>query len=198
MLRVEHLDIDRARPRRRGSDTPKSWRYGRPFAATYVYHLSTYYVSRLLHDVTKLERALDGRSRSASWTLARQARKRGRRAVRIAGSVALQRPEAFRLAGRVQWLLGAPERALRWWAKSLAEAERLGARPALARTYMEIGERLAGSREPHMLNGMGRQGVSSGLGSSARSSGWNWTRHSSEPPDVQRRRKVVECARWLA
>jgi len=40
------------------------------------------------------------------------------------------------------WLIGKQRKALKWFDKSIKEGERLGARPDLSRTYMEVGKRL--------------------------------------------------------
>ncbi len=106
------------------------------------YHLSAYRMSRFLFDVTELEAALaDGAP--GTRALARRARKSARAALRLVPRIARDRPEAYRLAGRLAWLTGRKDRALRSWATALAECERLGARPELARTHAELAERLA-------------------------------------------------------
>jgi hypothetical protein len=60
----------------------------------------------------------------------------------VTTSVAKDRVEILRLAARVEWLAGRRSRALAAWRRAMAEGERLGARPELARTWMEIGLRL--------------------------------------------------------
>jgi hypothetical protein len=40
------------------------------------------------------------------------------------------------------WLVGKHRKALMWFNRSIEEGERLGARPDLYRTYMEVGKRL--------------------------------------------------------
>jgi hypothetical protein len=116
-----------------------------------AYNMGAYLGSRLLYDVTALERAGDGAGRRA---LARRARRSARRAVRIAGRVARERPEVYRLTGRLAWLLGKQERAAAWWARSIDAAEALGARPELGRTYREIGISLAASDRVREVRGM--------------------------------------------
>jgi tetratricopeptide (TPR) repeat protein len=116
-----------------------------------AYNMGVYLGSRLLYDVTALERAGNGPGRRA---LARQARRSMRRAVRIAAKVARERPEVYRLAGRLAWLLGNEERATAWWARSIDAAKALGARPELGRTYREVGVSLAGSSRVRELRGM--------------------------------------------
>ena len=51
-------------------------------------------------------------------------------------------PEALRLQGVYQWLVGNRAAAERLWERSIEAAERLGARHALAVTYLERGKRL--------------------------------------------------------
>jgi hypothetical protein len=65
-----------------------------------------------------------------------------RQATRTAGSVAKERIETYRLAGRLWWIIGKRSRAARWWRRCLDEAERMGARPELARACVEIGRRI--------------------------------------------------------
>jgi class 3 adenylate cyclase/tetratricopeptide (TPR) repeat protein len=106
------------------------------------YYRSVSLMTRLLLDVALLETALAGGDRARRRALAKQARKSCKDALAVAAKAAWERTEAFRLAGRLAWLLGKQEQAWTWWGRSVAEGERLGARPELARTYMEIGERL--------------------------------------------------------
>ena len=101
-------------------------------------------MARLLFDLTALEEAAERGDREQWRTLRRQARRAARQAVRIVAKVAKERTETYRLVGRLSWVLGNRRRALAWWAKSIAEGERLRARPELARTYLEVGQRLAG------------------------------------------------------
>jgi hypothetical protein len=55
------------------------------------------------------------------------------------------RTETYHLVGTYHWLTGAGRKAVRWWERSLAEGERLGARPELARTHAEIARRASGA-----------------------------------------------------
>jgi class 3 adenylate cyclase/tetratricopeptide (TPR) repeat protein len=107
------------------------------------YHLTGYLTNRFLLDLTALEACLAG-DRAGWRVLARRARRSGRRAVRTAARVPVERTETYRLAGRLAWLLGRHDRALAWWARSIDAGRQLGARPELARTCMEVGQRLAG------------------------------------------------------
>jgi tetratricopeptide (TPR) repeat protein len=51
----------------------------------------------------------------------------------------------YRMQGTYEWLCGHPDKAEKWWRKSLDLAEKLGARLEGAQTYLEIGRR-AGDR----------------------------------------------------
>src|SRR5262249_50865136 len=100
-----------------------------------VYHLSVHRTSRLLHDVTVLATAADADRQSRHALIARAARS-ARLALRIAGRVARERPEVYRLAGRLAWLRGREREALAWWARSVDEGERLGAGRGAGRTAL--------------------------------------------------------------
>ena len=66
------------------------------------------------------------------------------------------RTEAYKLMGTYFWLIGKQRKALAWWKRSIKEGERLGARPELCRTYMEVGKRLMESQSKYReLNGLG-------------------------------------------
>jgi hypothetical protein len=108
-----------------------------------VYHVSTFLSSRLLYDVEVLAAALERGDRAGRRALTRRARRSCRAAIRIAAKVARERPEVYRLAGRLYWLLGSSQRALAWWTRSIAAGRALGAHPELARTYAEVGRRLS-------------------------------------------------------
>jgi len=109
------------------------------------FHACAYLLSRFLLDVCALEHALGAGDRTHVRSLRRRARKSGARARAVAAKMAPVRTEAYRLTGCYYWLVGRPRRAARWWQRSIAEGERLGARPELARTYLEVGRRMLAS-----------------------------------------------------
>jgi tetratricopeptide (TPR) repeat protein len=106
------------------------------------FHASAYHRSRLLLDLTRLEAAIVGRNRLDLRQWRRRARVSVRAALRSAGKVAWRRTEVLRLSGRYHWLLGHHRRARRLFERSIAEGERLRARPETARTYAELGRLL--------------------------------------------------------
>jgi hypothetical protein len=98
------------------------------------WHLSAFAAARLLRDLAALEAAgaSDERERWAG-----KARRSARFALRIAARVAVQRGEIYRLIARLHRLLGSERLAVRWLGRALAECERLGARPELARAHLD-------------------------------------------------------------
>lgn len=112
---------------------------GRQAAA---YHLAPLRLARFTFDVEGLEAAGD-RSDRARWR--RRARASRRQLLAIVASIARDRPEAYRLCARHRWACGRRRSALRWWTRAIQEAERLGARPELARASRECGQLLADS-----------------------------------------------------
>jgi class 3 adenylate cyclase len=110
-----------------------------------AYHAGAWLSARYLHDVARLERALDERDgRGARQARAAAAKSRGP-ALRSARRVRWREPEVLRTAGRHAWLRGRRREALRGWGRSLAASERIGMRAEAARTWLEAGERLATS-----------------------------------------------------
>lgn len=103
------------------------------------FHESRYASARLLVDVARVE--ANGRADG----FARRARRDCRRALRLAAGVAARRPEVWRLAGTLEWLLGRERAAAGWWKKSISEAERLGMHPERERTASEVAQRTGGA-----------------------------------------------------
>src|SRR5262249_20046601 len=118
------------------------------------YHMSTLVQSRLILDVGAVEQAVTGGQRPTRSKLVRRARRSVRQALRMSRSVARERVEAYRLAGRLCWVIGERERAIQWWQRGILEGERMRARPELARTHLELGQRLtpAGRGDRHVRN----------------------------------------------
>jgi len=162
-----------------------------------VYHLSVHRTSRLLLDVTALEAAV-ATGRGSRRALAARAMRSARLALRTAQRVARERPEVYRLTGRLAWLRGRERRALAWWARSLDAAEGLGARPEIGRTYAEAGRSLQASRRAgrlgtqdaagclaagrRMFDALGLDGDSQGLQTALNSARLFFSRPSASRP----------------
>jgi hypothetical protein len=107
------------------------------------YHRSMLLTMQLLSDVRALESTMNGSAGSShALQVTRSAKHGATQLLRVANIVARERVEAYRLVGRLWWLLDKKKKAIRWWEKSLQEGERMGAHPDLARTHLEIAHRL--------------------------------------------------------
>jgi hypothetical protein len=119
------------------------------------WYLSSSLLGKFMLDLHLLEEAIGGGSRSLISKQAKVTRTSGRRAVQNADKYPLHRTWNYRLMGQYYWLVGKQCKALKWWDRTIQEGERLGARPDLSRTYMEVGKCLL---EPHSkfkeLNGI--------------------------------------------
>jgi class 3 adenylate cyclase len=105
------------------------------------FHLSGHRLATFWIELIEFEDALTDGNKGVR-SLRRKALRSGRRAVATARKVAWQQPEHFRLYGTSLWLAGKQRKAIRSWGEAVDTAERLGMRPELGRTYLEIGRRL--------------------------------------------------------
>jgi hypothetical protein len=116
------------------------------------FHQRPYRLARLHLATTELERACSAGDRRAIHAAAGRTKKAGREAVKVSRKLGRMRTEAFRLVGLYYWLVGRRKWAARCWLQSIQEGERLQAKPELARTYMEVGRRMAGP--PQLVGNM--------------------------------------------
>ncbi len=105
------------------------------------YYLGAYWTSRLLADVTRLERAPD---RATSVAVGRSSR----RAIAMSHAIARERPETLRLTARAASLLGDRARALEFYGRALEAAGKLDALPETSRACLEIATHLERSEPP--------------------------------------------------
>lgn len=117
------------------------------------WYINSYHLGRFLFDLYKLEKSVDSNNKPDLQELIKKAFQSGKAALKTAAKCAIIRTETFRLMGRYYWLMADRKKALSWWDKSIKTGEHQGARPDLARTYMEVGKRLAGEK----LNGIGAE-----------------------------------------
>jgi class 3 adenylate cyclase/tetratricopeptide (TPR) repeat protein len=115
---------------------------------TTPFHSGWFRAAKLLFDVAELEAAAGRDDRRRAAAIRKRAAQNARLALRTASVLALIRTEVYRLVGTLHWLSGHKRKSVRWWEKSLATGEQLGARPELARTHAEIARRLAGKDTP--------------------------------------------------
>jgi class 3 adenylate cyclase len=116
---------------------------------------ASYLTARFLFDFRSLEQSIHSNNKSSILKFRKQVRKSGKKAIRNAKKYAGHRAEAFRLIGLYYWLNTKQNKAVKWLKRSKDEAERLGARPDLARTYMEIGKKFIEEKSKYKeLNGV--------------------------------------------
>jgi class 3 adenylate cyclase/tetratricopeptide (TPR) repeat protein len=117
--------------------------------------LASSFLGQFMLDLAHLKDALGGDSRERINEYIERAAEKGDKAVSNSGKFPAHRTWNYQLMGQYYWLIGKQRKALKWFEKSIKEGERLGARPDLSRTYMEVGKRLL---EPHSkyseLNGI--------------------------------------------
>jgi tetratricopeptide (TPR) repeat protein len=104
--------------------------------------LSPVLTAQFMFDLQLLEKAIGADPKPIISEYAKAALKNGKNAMKNSEKVAAHRTENYRLMGVYYWLIDKQSKALKWLDKSIREGERLGARPDLARTYMEIGKRM--------------------------------------------------------
>jgi hypothetical protein len=118
-------------------------------------HIGSFHLSQFLFDIYILEKSIQAGDKIKIKELRRKAHRSGTAAVKTAVKFAPNRTETFRLIGVYYWLIGKQKKALIWWNKSIKVGEQLGARPELARTYMEAGKRLPEQKSKYeQLNGI--------------------------------------------
>jgi len=114
-----------------------------------------YLWSRFSLDIRLFEESILSNNKSNFSKYRKQACKSGKKLLQNSKKFAVRRTGALRLIGRYDWLIGNQKRAVKFWKRAIAEGERLGARPEIARTYMEIGKRfLEGNSRYNKMNGI--------------------------------------------
>jgi predicted ATPase/class 3 adenylate cyclase len=117
--------------------------------------LSTFYLSQLEYLLYRLEESKSTISKSDSIEYREKAFKSGRMLLKISRKAAQHRTESYKLFGVYYWLIEEQKKALKWWNRSIKEAEYLGARLGLSRTYFEVGKRLLEARSKYKkVNGI--------------------------------------------
>ncbi|MDQ7784686.1 MAG: AAA family ATPase [Desulfomonilaceae bacterium] len=101
-----------------------------------------FYRSQFKYYLQRLEASYDGGPKRMSAELRSNALKSGKLLIKTCRKVALYRTDSYRLMGVCKWLIDDQEGAFTWWDKAVQEAESLGARAQLARTYSEMCKRL--------------------------------------------------------
>ncbi len=119
-------------------------------AKTLVPHYKSYYFKAVLLYLIHVKKSDLSRT-GLKW----KGSDYGKLAVKNNEKVAYQTTETYRLMAIYYWLVNKQKKALKWFDKSIKEGEKLGARPDLSRTYMEVGKRLKEQKSKYKhLNGI--------------------------------------------
>jgi len=113
------------------------------------WHLASPLLAQFMLDLQLLEAAIGSESRSLVSEYSKAALNSGKAAVKNSAKFAAHRTWNYQLMGQYYWLICKQRKALKWFDKSVKEGERLGARPDLSRTYMEVGKRLMEPRSKY-------------------------------------------------
>jgi hypothetical protein len=130
--------------------------YYRKIALVPPIYAIQYLFAKLSIDTERIEASLRSSDKSDFTQYKHRARQSCKTLIKKAKKYAPLRSAVFRLTGTYFWLINKQNKAVRYWRKAIAEGERVGARPDLARTYMEIGKRFIEDKSKYKeLNGIG-------------------------------------------
>jgi class 3 adenylate cyclase/tetratricopeptide (TPR) repeat protein len=122
------------------------------------YYMCYLLMSQLMLDLFRLEQSIHSNHKTNISHLRKNAYHSRKTVLKNSKKHATARTEAFKLIGLYYWLIGKQRKAFTWWEKSINTGEQLGARPELARTYMEVGKRLPEEKSKlRELNGINGQ-----------------------------------------
>ncbi|MFC1864100.1 hypothetical protein ACFL1Z_09145, partial [Thermodesulfobacteriota bacterium] len=106
-------------------------------------------------NIRLLEESILSKNKSNAAKYRKKTFKNGKKAIRNAKKFPFYYPAVLSRMGLYFWLIGKQKKAVKWWKRSIREGEKLGARPDLARTYMEIGKRFLEEKSKYKeLNGI--------------------------------------------
>jgi len=109
----------------------------------YPYFLSKFLMAQFVFDLSALEEAVGASGRQSCAAYKKKASQSGKEALKNSVNYSADKTEVFRWMGVFHWLCGRQNKAQDWWEKSIRIGEKLGARPELGRTYLEVGKRLS-------------------------------------------------------
>ena len=119
-------------------------------------YAAPYLFARFSFDIERLEESILSSNKSTIYKCRHNAGKSSKNVLKNSKKYAPFRTAVFRLTGLYYWLINKQKKAVKWWQKAIEEGERIGARPDLARTYMEIGKRFLEKKSKYKeLNNIG-------------------------------------------
>jgi tetratricopeptide (TPR) repeat protein len=125
-------------------------------AKMYPLYSSEVALSYYLINVTLLESRSVSNSGNFGGTPHRKIIKSGKKAERIVKKAVYNSVELYRYMGLYYWQAHKRNKAFKYWGRSIENGRAMGARPELARTYLEVGR--------HLLDEKGEQKTYNSLG----------------------------------
>jgi class 3 adenylate cyclase/tetratricopeptide (TPR) repeat protein len=114
-----------------------------------------YLWSRFHLDIGLLEESIFNNNKPDIKKYGKQTYKSSKTLLQNAKKYAGRRSGILSLVARYHWLIGKQNKAVKFWKQAIEEGKRLGQRPDLARTYMEIGKRFLEEKSKYKeLNGI--------------------------------------------
>ena len=104
--------------------------------------LSPFLITKFSMDIDFLKILINSKNKKHIFKLREKTKKSGELAIKKIKKNPINRPKAFRLMGEYFWLIGKQQKALKWWNKSIKDANKLGSKLHLSRTYFEVGKSL--------------------------------------------------------
>jgi tetratricopeptide (TPR) repeat protein len=121
-------------------------------------YAAPYLNAKFFLNIELLEESIRSNNKSTISKHKTNAYKSGKNVLRNSKKCAPLRSEALRLVGLYYWLIDTQNKAVKWWKRAIEEGEQFGARPDLARTYMEVGKRFLEEKSSYKeLNGIGAE-----------------------------------------
>jgi tetratricopeptide (TPR) repeat protein len=118
-------------------------------------YVAAFMVGRFIFHIEQLKIIIRSGSSSGVSDVSKRTYKCGKAAIGNSRKYAPYRTKILRLMGLYYWLINKQNKAVKCWKKAIEEGEKLGTRPDLARTYMEIGKRFLEEKSIYKdLNGI--------------------------------------------
>jgi len=106
------------------------------------FYLSRYLIGCFLYDLNMLEKSILSKDYLNISRYKERAFNNANKALKTAKKYSPDKVEALKLMGTFFWLIDKQKKALKYWAQSISEAEKMGSSLELSRTYFEVGKRL--------------------------------------------------------
>jgi len=133
----------------------QAWEIYRKNDIVFPFYAEPYLWSRFILDIRLLEESIFNNNKPDIKKYGKQTYNSCKKLWQNSKKYAGGSSGALSLVARYHWLIGKQNKAVKIWKKAIEEGERLGQRPDLARTYMEVGKRFLEEKSKYKkLNGI--------------------------------------------